>query len=340
LTVSVTTQTPRKRPRIVVVGSLVFDTVATTERLPRKGETVLGTPVGTFSGGKGANQAVAAARLGGEVFMIGRVGDDARADFVLANLKADGVDTRFVRRDPAHGTGSCCIFVDAAGDNAIVIVPEANLACTPEDVDAAREVIASADILLCQLEIAMPTVTRAADVARQSGVKVILNPAPAGSVPADLFSKATVLTPNETEAEAFAHVGLPGSSSPDAASGRWEAEVSARLLKMGPRAVVITLGQRGAYLAKGERRLIVPSFHVLAADATAAGDAFNGALAVALAEGQDLEQAIVFANAAGALAATKVGAQSSLPARSEVEALLHKYNRRPAVPVSQSEGRP
>ena len=329
-----------RRPRVVVVGSMVFDTVATADRLPRKGETVLGTSLGTFSGGKGANQAVAAARLGAEVFMVGRVGNDARADFVLANLKASGVDTRFVRRDPAHGTGACCIFVDAAGDNAIVIVPEANLACAPQDVDAAREVIASADILVCQLEIDPATVEYALDMAVELGIKSILNPAPAGAVSPTLFHKATILTPNETEAELFSGVPLPENASRSAAGGDWEARTSAKLLAMGPLVVILTLGQRGAYLATAQQRLLVPSFPVVAADATAAGDAFNGALAVALAEHQAWEQAIVFANAAGALTATKVGAQASLPTRVEVEELLRKHGARPVASAPASEGRP
>lgn len=316
---------------MVVVGSLVFDCVATAERLPRKGETVLGGSFGTFSGGKGANQAVAAARLGAEVFMVGRVGDDPRADFVLGSLKASGVDTRFVRRDPSVGTGACCIHVDAAGDNAIIIVPEGNLACTPGDLDAARETIASADILLCQLEIALPAVARAVELATELGVKVILNPAPAGPAPEGVFAKATILTPNETEAEYFSGVVLPSGASCAADDGRWEQAASAKLLGLGPQAVVITLGQRGAYLAAGERRQRVPSFPVIAADATAAGDAFNGALAVALAEGAEMERAIVFANAAGALTATQVGAQSSLPARVAVEELMREHHGRPVA---------
>jgi ribokinase len=314
----------KKRPRVAVVGSLGFDCVAMAARLPRKGETVLGRAFGTFSGGKGANQAVAAARLGGEVFMIGRVGDDARAEFVLDSLRASGVDTRFVKKDPSVGTGACCIHVDAAGDNSIIIVPEANLACTPEDVDAARDMIASADIVVCQLEIALTTVAYAVGLAHRLGVRVILNPAPAGPVPPEVFAKATLLTPNETEAEHFARVPIPSGALGDDPNHDWEAEVADKLLALGPEAVIITLGQRGAYLATAGKRTLVPSFPVMAVDTTAAGDAFNGALAVALAGGRPIEKAIRFANAAGALAATRAGAQASMPTRFEVDELIRR----------------
>lgn len=309
------------RPRVAVVGSLVFDCVALADRLPRKGETVLGRGFGTFSGGKGANQAVSAARLGAEVFMIGRVGDDARADYVLTSLKESGVDTRYVRRDPQVGTGACCIHVDAAGDNAIIIVPEANMACSAEDVEAAGDVLASADVLVCQLEVAMAAVVRAVDLAAELGVRVILNPAPASPVPDGLFARAMYLTPNETEAEFFSGVKLPAAAA-DLSRCDWEVAAAARLLGMGPQRVVITLGQRGAYLAAPDRRELIPSYPIQAVDTTAAGDAFSGALAVALAEGQDEARAIAFANGAGALAATRAGAQSSLPTRQQLDRFL------------------
>jgi ribokinase len=327
----------KRKPRVAVVGSLVFDCVAQADRLPRKGETVLGRSFGMFSGGKGANQAVAAARLGAEVFMIGRVGDDALAEHVLASLRSSGVDTRFIKKDASVCTGACCIHVDAAGDNAIIIVPEGNMACTPEDVDAAGEVLASADVLVCQLEIALPAVVRAVDLAAKVGVRIVLNPAPAGPVPEGLFAKATFLTPNETEGEFFSGVPLPAGTAAQQ-EGDWEARASARLLGMGPQAVVITLGHRGAYLAMREKRRLISSFPVTAVDATAAGDAFNGALAVALAEGVELEPAIVFANAAGALAATRAGAQPSLPTRSEVDEFLLKMSDH-ARPGADAAGR-
>jgi len=311
-----------RRPRIAVVGSIVFDCVATAERLPRKGETVLGRTFGMFSGGKGANQAVQAARLGAEVHMIGRVGDDPLAEQVLKSLNASGVDTRFIRKDPSVCTGACCIHVDAAGDNAIIIVPEANMACSPEDVDAAREVLASADILLCQFEIAIPTVAHALDMAAEKGLRVILNPAPAQPVPEGLLSKAMILTPNETEAEFLSGVPLPSPAPADHGNVDWEIEASERLRRMGASTVVITLGHRGAFLADTNGGQRIPAYRVSAVDVTAAGDAFNGALAVALAENRGLEEAVAYANAAGAIAASRAGAQPSLAVRRQVEDFL------------------
>lgn len=312
----------RERPRIVVVGSIVFDCVAMADRLPRKGETVLGQRFGMFSGGKGANQAVQAARLGAEVFMVGRVGNDFLAEHVLKNLKASGVDTRYITQDPSVATGACCIHVDAAGDNTIVIVPEANMACSPDDVDAAREVLALADVLLCQFEIPKPTVVYALNMAAKLGVQTVLNPAPAASIEDGLCSKVTVLTPNETEAEIISGVPLPSRESVGHNGDAWEIEASAKLLRMGPQAIVITLGSRGACLTSPNGQQTIPSYRVTPVDATAAGDAFNGALAVAMAEGRDMEQAVRFANAAGALAATRAGSQPSLATRRELDGFL------------------
>jgi ribokinase len=307
----------KKRPRIVVIGSLVFDFVARAQRLPRKGETVLGEAFGMFPGGKGANQAVQAGRLGAEVFMVGRVGEDFLGERLLASLHDNGVATDFVRRDPSVSTAACCIHVDAEGNNTIVIVPEANKACSPADVDAATEVIRSADVVLCQLEIPLPTVAYARDRAAAFGVRFILNPAPAQPVPEGFFARVTILTPNETEAEALTGLALSVT-----ASGDWEEQVSKKLLSLGAQTVILTLGERGSYLASKATTRLVPTYPVTVVDATAAGDAFNGALAVALAEGQALEEAMAFGNAAGALATTRAGAQPSLASRDEVEQLV------------------
>jgi ribokinase len=345
------------RPRIILVGSMNFDCVAKADHLPRRGETVLGTSFGTYPGGKGANQAVQMGRLGAEVFMVGRVGDDFMADIVLSSLKAGGVITDFVRRDKSVTTGVACINVDQNGDNTIIIVPQANLACSTEDVDAASEVIRSADILLCQFEIALKTVAHAVSMAVRHGVRVILNPAPpaAQPLPEGLMAGASVLTPNETEAEALAGIPRGGGQVPsaprqtltgDTLSGRgfadgnavkgpvplslsWESSVAGRLLAMGPPTVVLTLGDRGAYLATRESEELIPAYRVQAVDVTAAGDAFNGALAVALAEGKGIREAVAFANAAGALAATRPGAQPSLATRDEVERFIREQTGSP-----------
>jgi ribokinase len=303
----------RSKPRIVVIGSLVFDFVAKAPRLPRTGETVLGERFGMFPGGKGANQAVQAGRLGAEVYLIGRVGDDFLADRLLTSLTESGVATDFIQRDRSVNTAACCIHVDEQGNNAIVIVPEANLACSPDDVDRAAQVLRSADIVLCQLEIPIPTVAYALAVASQSQVPTILNPAPAQQIPASLLSLVNILTPNETEAEF-----LTGPAS-RTASDSWAAGAAQKLLAVGPQTVIITLGERGAHLATRSGQRLIPAYPVAVVDTTAAGDAFNGALAVALAEGKEIEEAVAFANAAGALAATRAGAQPSLAWREEID---------------------
>jgi ribokinase len=311
----------RSKARIVVIGSLVFDFVAKAPRLPRRGETLLGEMFGMFPGGKGANQAVQAGRLGAEVYMVGRVGDDFLADRLLASLADSGVSTDFVKRDPSVKTASCCIHVDDQGNNAIIIVPQANLACSTDDVDAAAKILRSADILVCQLEIPLPTVAHALGLALESHVPAILNPAPAQQVPASLLSQVTILTPNETEAEILS--GIAATTAPGAPGDSWAAGVAKKILTFGPRTLIITLGERGAYVADPTVERLIPTYPVAVVDTTAAGDAFNGALAVALAEGSGLEDAVAFANAAGALATTRSGAQPSLAWRKEIDSLQH-----------------
>jgi ribokinase len=301
------------RPRIVVIGSLVFDFVARADRLPRPGETVLGDLFGMFPGGKGANQAVQASRCGAEVYLIGRVGADSPGDRLLASLQQSNVKIDFVQRDPNASTAACCIHVDQQGRNSIVIVPGANLACGKEDIEHAREIIREADVILTQLEIPITTVEYAAEIAAQWQVPFVLNPAPAQQLPRTLLSRVTILTPNETEAELL--TGIPISSE----SNWWEAQAAA-LLTTGPETIIITLGERGALLATRERSALVPAVRVQPIDTTAAGDAFNGALAVALAEGQAHYGAVSFANIAGAMSTMRIGAQPSMAWRHEIEA--------------------
>jgi len=313
-----------KKPKITVIGSMIFDFVAGAERLPRKGETVLGTSFGMFTGGKGANQAVQAGRLGADVSMVGRIGCDFMGDRILKSLEESGVRTEFVLRDERASTSACCIHVDAAGDNAIVISPDANMACLVEDIERARGVILSSDLVVFQLEIAMEAIEHAVRMVSDAGIPSIMNPAPANRVSPWLFSLVDMLTPNETEAEFFSGVSIPVTSDDSLA---WENAAADSLLAMGPEAVIITLGKRGAFLAYGSGRKLVPTFtRIKAVDTTAAGDAFNGALAVALAEGRTLDEAVVFANAAGSLAASRRGAQSSLCTRRELEDFLNEEN--------------
>ena len=299
---------------ITVVGSLNMDLVARTPRIPQPGETIIGSDFRTVPGGKGANQAVAVARLGPQVSMVGRVGRDAFAQPLLDNLAAVGVDHTFVLQDPGAATGVALIVVDDAGENSIVVASGANARLSPADVDAAESAIAAADGLLLQLESPLETVSRAAEIARAHEVTVILNPAPARPLPAELLAMVDVLIPNESETALL--TGLPVG---DQAQTRAAATA---LLDLGVGTVILTLGERGAMLAQEGRTELVPAFTVTPVDTTAAGDAFVGGLVVALAEGRALSEAVRWGNATGALATTKLGAQPSLPTRQELEALL------------------
>lgn len=300
--------------KIAVVGSLNMDLVARAARIPQPGETILGGALQYHPGGKGANQAVAAARLGGTVRMVGRVGQDAFAQPLLMNLAAVGIDHTYVVATPDVATGVALIVVDDTGQNSIVVTAGANTLLSPADVDAAESIIADAAVLLLQLEIPLNAVKRAAEIAHHHGVQVILNPAPAQKLPDELLSLVDILIPNEIETSLL--TGL-------AVSTRAEAEAAARALRQpGIETVIITLGKQGALLAQADASIIIPAFDVQAVDTTAAGDAFVGSLAVALAEGRSLEDAVRRGNAAGALSVTRPGAQPSLPTRDALEALL------------------
>jgi ribokinase len=301
---------------VVVVGSLNCDLVMRVARLPAPGETVPAAGLDTFVGGKGCNQAIAAARAGASVAMVGRVGRDAYADLVLASLRGAGVDASGVLADAEVGTGVAQIFVDDAGANMIGVAPRANAALAEANIAEARGTITGARTLLLQLEIRPDVAAAAARLARAAGGRVILNPAPipasVASV-ASLIALADVVVPNETEAAA-----LTDQTRVDAASAP---ETARRLRASGARAVVITLGASGAFVSDGEHEEHIPAFAVTAVDSTAAGDAFCGALAAAWVPGVTLARAVRWANAAGALACTRFGAEPSLPLRSAIEAL-------------------
>ncbi len=304
---------------IAVVGSLNMDLVIRSPRIPQPGETILGGELHTVPGGKGANQAVAAARLGARVSMIGRVGQDAFAAPLLENLAADGIDHAFVLQDGESATGVALIVVDDNGENSIVVSSGANMRLCPADVEAAAPAIAAADLLILQLEVPLETVIRSAELARAHGVKVVLNPAPAQPLPARLLSMVDVLVPNESEAALL--TGLPASTQAEAE------EAVGALLGSGVGTVILTLGERGALPARQGEMQVVPAFEVKPVDTTAAGDAFVAGLAVALAEGRELYDAVRWGNAAGGLAATKLGAQTSLPTRQALERLLSSGSR-------------
>ena len=304
------------RPRITVVGSLNTDLVIRTPRLPEAGETVTGGEFAAFPGGKGANQAVAAARLGAQVALVGCVGGDDYGRRLMDSLRQDGVDVSRVRIDEGCASGIALITVDPRGQNTIVVAPGANQRLRTEDVAGAEAIVAERAILLLQLEIPLETAVAAARLASIHGVRVVLDPAPIPTqpLPGELFSVIDVITPNEGEAQRLTGTPITDERSAEAAADR--------LVRAGARAAVIKLGDRGAVVHDGKRTVAVPGIAVEAIDATAAGDAFAGALAVALAEGNDLIDAVSFANTAGALATTRRGAQPSLPYRTEVDALL------------------
>jgi ribokinase len=300
--------------RVVVVGSLNMDLVIRSARIPQPGETILGGEFHSIPGGKGANQAVGTARLGAHVSMVGRVGDDAFGNQLLNNLSTDGIDHTFVLRDGASATGVALIVVDDAGQNTIVVASGANMRLSPSDVDAAAAVFATADALLLQLESPLQTVIHAAKLARAHGVTVILNPAPARPLPQELLTLVDVLVPNESETSLL--TGMPVANLDEAVAA------SAALHQAGVGTVILTLGERGALLAEERATRVLPAFEVEPLDTTAAGDAFLAGLAVALAEGRNPGEAVRWGNAAGALATTRLGAQTSLPARQAVEQLL------------------
>ena len=300
--------------RVVVVGSLNMDLVIRSARIPQPGETILGGEFHSIPGGKGANQAVGTARLGAHVSMVGRVGDDAFGNQLLNNLSADGIDHTFVLRDGTSATGVALIVVDDAGQNTIVVASGANMRLSPSDVDAAAAVFATADALLLQLESPLQTVIHAAKLARAHGVTVILNPAPARPLPQELLTLVDVLVPNESETSLL--TGMPVANLDEAVAA------SAALHQAGVGTVILTLGERGALLAEERATRVLPAFEVEPLDTTAAGDAFLAGLAVALAEGRNPGEAVRWGNAAGALATTRLGAQTSLPARQAVEQLL------------------
>ena len=304
-------------PLILVVGSSNTDMIIRLDRIPRPGETILGGAFSTAAGGKGANQAVGAARAGGQVTFVARVGRDMFGEQAVAGFEKDGINVGHIVRDAAEPSGVALIFVAKDGENSIAVASGANGALAPADVRKAKGAFAAAAVLVMQLETPLATVQAAADLAAKAGVPVILNPAPARPLPAALLKRVGILTPNETEAEL-----LTGIQVADEASA---AKAAAKLRKLGVQTVIITLGARGAFIADAGGSQLVPGFKVKAVDTTAAGDIFNGALAVALAEGRPLVDAVRFANAAAALSVTKLGAQPSAPLRRDIEKFLRAH---------------
>lgn len=308
--------------RIVVVGSLNADFVLGVERFPAPGETIAGREFAVIPGGKGANQAYAAARLGGRVSMVGQVGGDVHAELLKRNLAEVGVDVAHVEIDESASSGIAVITVDAQGQNQIVLIAGANGTFDVEQLMKSEEVIAQAGFVLLQLEIPLSTVERAARIGKANGALVILDPAPARRISDELLALADYVTPNETELAA-----LTDSSFGEHLVAR-DAEAKAReLLSRGVRKVIVKMGAQGALLVSAEESQSWPAVPVTPVDTTAAGDAFNAAFAVALADGRAETEAGRFATAAAALSVMRRGAQPSMPTRGEVESLLTTARR-------------
>jgi ribokinase len=299
---------------VLVVGSANMDLVVRTPRFPAPGETLFGTDFGTFPGGKGANQAVACAKLGAKVQFIGKVGDDIFGRKLSRGMKADGVGLQYLGIDPSAPTGIAVITVDRRGQNEIIVASGSNMKLTPKDIDRAGKAFDGAQILLMQLEVPLPTVIRAAEMAQARGVMVILNPAPAQKLPRRLLRLVDYLTPNETELQQLSGVKVDNRSS--------LLRAAHELLHQGVGNVIVTMGSRGAVLVREEAAHIFPAFRVHSVDTTAAGDAFNGALAYAMSMGHPQVEAIPIANAVAALSVTKPGAQSSMPTVKQLVSFL------------------
>ena len=299
------------RPNVVVVGSLHMDLTVKARKLPRLGETVLGDEFKMSTGGKGANQAVAAAKLGASVTLIGRVGTDKFGRDLIRNAERHAIDTSFIVKDNRVWTGLALIMVDEKGNNMIAVAPGADTKCSKGDIDRADSAIRAADVLLTQLETPLPVVEYAIQRACAHGVRVILNPSPAQTLPASLLERTYALIPNEREAERISGVSVKNLFSAKRAIEK--------ILEKGVKNIILTMGKQGALIGTKEKIEHVASPKVNTVDTTGAGDAFSGALAVAISAGKSLEKAVAFANCAGALATTKIGAQEAMPTRHELE---------------------
>jgi ribokinase len=302
--------------RIIVIGSSNTDMVIKTEKLPAPGETILGGKFLMNPGGKGANQSVAASRLGGKVTFISKRGNDLFGNQAVGLLMREGVDIKYIVKDPDLPSGVALITVDSTGENSIVVAPGSNGNLLKEDIPSVIFDTGKFEILLLQLEIPIDTVEYSAITASEHGIKVILNPAPARKLSDNLLKNTWLITPNETEAETITGVIITDIPS---------AERAAELIQeRGVKNVIITLGEAGAYIKSENYTGLIPGIKVKPVDTTAAGDVFNGALAVAISEGSDLKDAVIFANKAASISVTRMGAQASAPYRNEINSQIHK----------------
>lgn len=293
------------KPKILVIGSANMDMVIKADHFPVPGETLMGGEFSLIPGGKGANQAVAAARLGGEVSFLAQLGDDVFGEQNLINFQKEGINTSLIKRNPEKPSGVALITVDKSGENTIIVAPGANAALSVEDIHGAREFFEAADMVLVQLEIPLSVVFEACKMAFDLGKKIILNPAPASELQPEIFPLLYLITPNETETELLTGIRVVDENTAQKACES--------ILKKGVQNVIITMGSAGAYLFSQEFKGIIPTKKVAVLDTTAAGDTFNGALAVDLVKGGSMMEAVGFALKAATLSVTKMGAQSSIP---------------------------
>ncbi|MBL7969058.1 MAG: ribokinase [Prolixibacteraceae bacterium] len=296
--------------KILVVGSSNTDMVIKTHNFPAPGETILGGRFLMNAGGKGANQAVAAVRLGGLVTFVGKIGDDIFGKQAVQQLEDEGINVDFVAVDPENPSGVAMITVDRHAENSIVVAPGSNGTLNPSDFDKALAELGESEFVLMQLEIPIPTVEYVAKRATQIQKKVVLNPAPAATLSDELLRNLYIITPNETEAELLTGIKVTDESS--------ALKAALVLHEKGVEIVIITMGAAGAFLLENGKHEIIPAPKVAAVDTTAAGDTFNGALVVALSEGKTIQESIAFANKAAAISVTRIGAQSSVPYRKEI----------------------
>lgn len=301
--------------KVLVVGSAGADLILQLDKLPRPGETIIGGKFAFAYGGKGANQAVGAARLGANITFVANVGDDDYGNQCINNFIDEGINVDFINKDPNYPTAVAFIFVDAKGENAIGVASGANMKLSHDTVNSAKSVLTDHRVMLLQLEIPMETVIYGAQMGKNAGLTVILNPAPAFPLPSELMNNLDIITPNETEAEILTGIVVKDETTAKKAA--------TKLKDSGVSNVIITLGAAGSYLLNDSKALLIPSKKVNAVDTTAAGDAFNGALAYAVSKGNDIETAIKYANMAGAFAATKLGAQSSMATADEYDKFVN-----------------
>jgi len=299
------------KKNIVVIGSSNTDLVIRTSQFPEPGETVIGGEFNTFAGGKGANQAVAASRLGADVTFVAKVGNDSFGKVAVQGFEKEGIHTQYIFTDKSLPSGVASITLNEQGQNSIIVAPGANNALSKEHIQLAKETLQNADLLLIQLEVPLETVLFSIELSYALGVRVILNPAPAFELPKEIYAKIDVITPNETEAFLLTGIEVVDSETASLAATKF--------LDWGVKHVVITLGEKGLFYKNSETAFLMPAIKTEVKDTTAAGDIFNGALAVALSEGKNWQAALKFANIAASIGVGRLGAQASVPFRKEVD---------------------